>query len=287
MAESKKAKAFPPTHVKYVHERIAELAKTQSIPAKRMIRWVGYMVIAAMLDAARHPRDGEPLFLIKGGVAMELQLALAARATADFDTAFRASLDELETHLDGALRGGFNDFTATRTALNTVRDTAMRRCNIKLAYRGNPFTTIQLEVASVEASMGQSIDYVTAKPLDVIGIEGPATVPCLPVRWIIAQKLHACTEIIADRDNDRFRDLFDLPLLAELVNDERWPEVNAACRELFEGRGKHHWPPTVTIFDGWTSGHKALAEENGSTVTSVHDAAALVERLIARIDAAG
>jgi len=38
-------------------------------------------------------------------------------------------------------------------------------------------------------------------------------VPCVAVRWQIAQKLHACTETFEVGENDRFRDLIDLPLL--------------------------------------------------------------------------
>ena len=52
-------------------------------------RWLGFMIVAGMLDAARHADDGEPLFLVKGGVAMELRMNTGARAPKDLDTAFR------------------------------------------------------------------------------------------------------------------------------------------------------------------------------------------------------
>ena len=254
MSKDLAGKVPAPTHVRYLHKLITEQSKAQSVATKRMVRWVGYMVVAAMLDRVRHPTDGRPLFLIKGGVAMELHLHLGARATADLDTAFRAEVTEIEFYLDNGLRGDFQGFTATRSAAQIVRDTGMHRFQIKLSYLSRAFSTVQLEVAVAEASMGADIDEVAAKSLAVFGIEGPETVPCLPVRWIIAQKLHACTEVMADRDNDRFRDLLDLPLLEELVDAGDWPDVRAACVELFEGRRKHPWPPEVTIFKNWPDG---------------------------------
>lgn len=66
--------------------------------------------------------------------------------------------------------------------------------------------------------MGQEVDRVPAKPLDHLGLSGPSDVPCVAVRWQIAQKLHACTEALtAERRNDRFRDLIDILLLWDLV----------------------------------------------------------------------
>jgi hypothetical protein len=152
------------------------------------------MVVAAMLDEARHADDGEPLFLIKGGVAMELRVDTGARTTKDMDTAFRASMEAVADHLDPALRAGHGDFTATRTELEPVKDTGSVRCDIKLAYRGKSIITVKMEVAAVEGGMGDEIDHVPAKPLDHVGLTGPETVPCIAVRWQIVQKLHACTE---------------------------------------------------------------------------------------------
>lgn len=96
------------------------------------------MVVAAMLDKARKADDGEPLFLVKGGVAMELRVDTGARATKDFDTAFRESMEAVADHLDPALRTGHGDFTATRSELEPVKDTGAIRCDIKLATEASP-----------------------------------------------------------------------------------------------------------------------------------------------------
>jgi len=80
-------------------------------------------------------------------------------------------------------------------------------------------------------------------------------VPWVAVRWQIVQKLHACTETFEVGENDRFRDLIDLPLLGDLVADGQWTEVRAACVEVFARRAKHVWPPAVTVNPPWEAGY--------------------------------
>ncbi len=132
---------------------LTEASKQSGVAAGRLRRWLGFMVVPAMLDEARHADDGEPLFLIKGGVAMELRVDTGTRATKDLDTAFRASMEAVADHLDPALCAGHGDFTATRTELEPVKDTGSVRCDIKLAYRGKPRPAAQLD--QVDDGLGQ------------------------------------------------------------------------------------------------------------------------------------
>lgn len=246
----------------------------------RQQRWVSFMVLAAMLDTARD-EDDEPLFLFKGGVAMELRLNLTARATKDLDTAFRAEAAELLDRLDQALRAGFGDFTARRTKAEVVRDTAALRFDIKLDYRGRPWATVKFEVAPAEGNMGREIERVPAKPLDHLGLAGPSDVPCVAIRWQIAQKLHACTEIPADGHiNDRFRDLIDVLLLWGLVTEDERLAVREACEEIFALRAAHPWPPRVTVFESWPEPYRTLAEEVRFAMTDIAGAAQAVQATV-------
>jgi hypothetical protein len=124
----------PPHNVSVLERWLTEASKQTGVAAGRLRRWLGFMVVAAMLDKARHAADGEPLFLVKGGVAMELRIDSGARATKDLDTAFRASMNAVTDHLDPALRAGYGDFTATRTELEPVKNTGAARCEIKLMW---------------------------------------------------------------------------------------------------------------------------------------------------------
>ena len=58
--------------------------------------------MSAVLDRVRD-EDGEPLFTLKGGAAMELRLGLNARASKDYDAAFRDRAEGMLDALDEAL----------------------------------------------------------------------------------------------------------------------------------------------------------------------------------------
>jgi Nucleotidyl transferase AbiEii toxin, Type IV TA system len=242
------------------------------------------MVIAAMLDTVRGA-DGEPLFLIKGGVAMELRLALHARATQDLDAAFRAAEEEMVERLDDALEARHADFTASRTAAQEIGETRAIRLGVKLAYRGRPWATVPLEISSAEGRSGAELERVPVRPLDRLGIEMPAEIPCVSLRYQIAQKLHACTQVFDDGPaNSCFRDLIDLLLLRELLTADDLPSVRAACVETFELRATHPWPPAVATEAGWAPAYAQLAAAAGFHVTDVEDAAERVRAFIAEID---
>ena len=72
------------------------------------------MIVTAVLDRVRD-EDGDPIFLLKGGLAMELRLQLRARATGDYDAAFRARTEEVIDRLDEALAAPWNNFDLTVT----------------------------------------------------------------------------------------------------------------------------------------------------------------------------
>lgn len=215
---------------------------------------------------------------------MELRTGGSARATKDFDTALRADPADLAAHLDPALRKGFGDFSAVRTDIQPVRDTGALRCGIKISYRNKPVVTVPFEIAQAEAGLGAEVDHVPALSIAHLGLEGPATVVCIAIRWQIAQKLHACTEHTTERANDRFRDLLDLQKLGDLVSDNGWPDVRIACLDVFEARAQHAWPPAIAIPDSWHAGYRTMAEGVGFAVSEVTDAAAAVRQLLVRID---
>ncbi len=161
------------------------------------------------------------------------------------------------------------------------------RTDIRLAYKGRPWGTVQLEIAPAEGQAGQEIDRVPARPLDPVQIEGPERIACVSVRYQIAQKIHACTEVFTEgRENDRFRDLIDLPLLRELLAEDELPAVRAACVEIFALRAKHAWPPRVTVYAAWAQGFAAMAAELGFYTDDVAVAADALRAFIVDIDAA-
>lgn len=284
MAPPRRAKA--PHDVRVLQRWVGEHARATGIAQQRVQRWISYMVVASALDAVRD-EDDEPVFALKGGVALELRLGLSARATKDYDAAFRERAGDLLDRLDQALRQCPGDFTVTRTRPEAIRATGALRIDLKLSYRGRSWSTVRMEISTTQGDVGTEIDRVPAIPLDPFGVSGPVDVACVALRYQVAQKLHACTEQFADgADNDRFRDLIDLLLMRDLVTDGELPRVRAACVEIFELRARHAWPPTVTVFASWPGPCAALARDIGFAVVDVHQAAAAVQGLVGGINTA-
>lgn len=276
----------PPHNVQVLQRWVGELARNEGVAPARVQRWISFMVVAAILDHLRDENE-EPMFVLKGGAALELRLGLRARATKDFDTVYRHLMEGMLDRLDEALRHGHGDFTATRSKPEKIAETGAQRLDIRLSYRGRSWATMQLEVAGTEGEAGREIDRVPGKPLDSLGLDVPDEVPCVSVRYQIAQKLHACTEIpVAGRSNDRFRDLIDLLLLEQLVTNGEWVALREACEELFGLRAMHTWPPSVTVFASWPEPYRALAAEMAFPINDVQKAADAVAEFIIRIASA-
>lgn len=263
----------PPGNLSHLQRLANTAADAQSVPLKRYQRWINVQILSAALERVRD-EDDEPLFVLKGGAAMELRLGLTARASADYDASFRAHASGMLDRIDEALRDDWNGFTLQRSEAVRVATTHTQRMDVKLAYKGRSWGTIQLEVGPSEGVSGQEIDRVPARPLDAVQLDAPDKVACVSIRYQIAQKVHACTEVFADgRSNERFRDLIDIELLRELVSADDLPAIRDACVEVFALRRKHRWPPTLTISDTWPDGFRAMAHEVGFDTDDVTVAA--------------
>lgn len=170
-----------------------------------------------------------------------------------------------------------------------IRDTGAWRIDVREGMGGSTFSTVQLEIAESEGEAGQQFEMQASQllELDRLGFEAPERVPLVTIGYLIAQKLHACTDHSdLDRVNDRFRDLIDLQLVEDaLDDDETLRSTAAACREIFELRDKHDWPPIVEVVAGWEEGYRKMARDMKFEPDDVHEAARRVATIIARIDA--
>ncbi len=278
----------PPVNVSHLHRLINTHARERGMPPARLQRWVNAMVVTAVLDRIRDEHGG-PTFLLKGGVAMELRLELRARATGDYDAAFRVTADEVMERLDEALAQPWGLFDLIRDAPVPIENTAALRVRLRINYKHRSWGSVHLEMAPVEGDMGRELDRVPAPPLDALQLEGPTAANCVSLRYQVAQKCHACTEVFMEgRENDRFRDVIDILLVEDLLRDEiGLDRAREACVDIFAVRGKHRWPPTVFAYPSWRAPFAALARENGFEPDDVDQAAAAVNALIADIDQAG
>jgi hypothetical protein len=240
------------------------------------------MSFLGALESVR--RNDGPLFVVKGGVSIELRLGLRARTTKDLDLVFRGDPEAMLDALEDALSRPYGSFAFRRKGLvEDIRDTGSRRLAIQVLFGGREWQTLQLEVAPPEAD---EIELVPAAiSIADFKLDGPERVACLSLRYQIAQKLHAVTERPTDRANQRFWDLIDLILLEELGDD--LARVREASVEIFERRRTHSWPPELVAPAAWIEPYRATAAEIGADLPEdVEEAAEIVRMFIAAIDRA-
>ena len=278
-------KAKPPANRVALERWIAQKAQEDGIAAARLRRAVSFMVLSAVL-ARFVDEEGAPLFLLKGGVAMELRVGARARASKDYDTAFRDDMTRLEDVLATASVHVHGDFRLTAGAATPIGPTGAVQIPIRITFAHYDWGTIDLEVSAAEGGSraATAIEYAAPAPaLSLFGLPDGDRVALFPLPYQVAQKLHACTESREERDNDRFRDLIDLLLLEEILADADLPAVRLACEEVFRLRARHAWPPEVHIYPLWADGYRNLAHSMGFPVLEVTEAKAQVDAFVARI----
>jgi hypothetical protein len=282
-------KSRPPANRVALERWINQKAQDDGVAANRLRRAVSFMVLSAVL-ARFVDEQGAPLFLLKGGVAMELRVGVRARASKDYDTAFRDELTRLGRVIGEASVHAHGDFRLTAGAIEPIGPTGAVRIPIRIAYAHYDWSLVDLEVSAAEGQSRDAtmIEYASPAPaLSVFGLPDGERVALFPLSYQIAQKLHACTEVRSDRDNDRFRDLVDLILLEEIIAAGDLAAVRSACEEVFALRARQSWPPSIRIYPLWPEQYRALATGMGFPITEVGGAAEAVKAFIERIASAG
>ncbi len=160
------------------------------------------------------------------------------------------------------------------------------RLVVRLDYRGRRWGTVPLEVAPAEASHVLDVDEVAPFDIGQFGLPAMERTAVVGLPYLIAQKVHACTERIAGRDNPRVRDLVDLLLVRELLDASDLPRVREACVAIFDGRDTHTWPPALSAPPGWAAAYAKLASEHAMPTADVDRAVRAVQSFIDAIDAA-
>ena len=239
-------------------------------------------IVIAALQRALGP-DGEPLFLLKGGVYLERRLGANARATKDVDTLFRGNFDEFSVALDQALAEPWGAVALSRTEMEIIDAPRMvkpRRFDVLLNIRGVTWRRIQVEVAFGDGHIGDHAERIPGPATDFFGITSPETLVGIAMDYQVAQKLHACTDPHQPPvfNNDRVRDIVDLTLIrgtfyppgAELSG------IRSAATDIFSvraaeavelGHTPRSWPPRVHTNPLWEATYRTPADQSGIALT--------------------
>ncbi len=287
MTPGRKRPAGPPPSAGVLARYAQAYAREVGVAEGRVRAWVAYMIMAGALERATGAAG--PRFIVQGGVALELRLRDRARATKDIDVVLRDAEADLSVALEQAVTGdAYQGFSFRRKGEPLLLDNGAVNMEVSVTYRGQPWTSISVDVARWEAGECE-VEWVEAIALtDAFGVTGPGQLPCLPLRFHIAQKLHGMTlPPRPGKQNERFRDLVDLLLMEALVAQD-YPALREACELVFSSRNTHVWPPNLdAVPSHWAAPFTQLARELELRDTDVETALMRVRSFVGRILSAG
>jgi hypothetical protein len=288
----------PVPGVRALQTWVRDAHRETGVGAERISWLVACTVVIAALQRALG-EDGQPLFFVKGGVYIELNIGLRARATTDVDTLFRGDLDLFQRRLDETLAQPWGPFHLERTDIEIIGAPKLvhpRRFFVRLIAKGDVWRRIKVEVAFPEGAIAEQALTIPAPPIGFFGLEPPEALIGVAMDYQIAQKLHAASDPDdADYENRRVHDVLDVLLLKDRFYSGKPPaSLKAACRDIFAfradeaaqlGRPGRNWPPRFHINEFWRLAYQPLANALDIGL-SLKEAVAAVEAWVREIDQA-
>jgi hypothetical protein len=249
--------------VERLEKTLARVAREQGLDQERLRRWVSFLALCGVLEHAVE-KGVINTYYLKGGVAMELRFAHAARTTKDFDLGLEGNRVERLQRLEEVLKLGFDEFAfrlKPETHQMELADTV--RVEVAVQYRTRAWQTVDIDLGPGEA---REVDLV--KPavtgLAEMGLPIAPHVRCLGINEQVAQKLHACTGPLRE---DRARDVLDI-LLVDMLGKLDYPRARGAAERVFVERHTHAFPPGANLPMGWRQELENLARELGYPITN-------------------
>jgi hypothetical protein len=249
-----------------LEKTLARVAREQGLDQERLRRWVSFLALCGVLEQAVE-RGVIDIYYLKGGVAMELRFARAARTTKDFDLGLAGNRAERIRQLEEVLQLGFDAFTfrlKPEAHQMEMADTA--RVEVAVQYKTRAWQTVDIDLGPSEA---REVDLVTPAitGLAEMGLPVTAHVRCISIHEQVAQKLHACT---GPQREDRARDVLDI-LLLDILGQLDYRRTRAAAERIFTERATHPFPPSAALPVEWRRELETLAQELGYRTTNAEE----------------
>jgi len=249
-----------------LEKTLARVAREQGLDQERLRRWVSFLALCGVLEQAVE-RGVIDIYYLKGGVAMELRFARAARTTKDFDLGLAGNRAERIRQLEEVLQLGFDAFTfRLKPEAHQMEMADTVRVEVAVQYKTRAWQTVDIDLGPSEA---REVDLVTPAitGLAEMGLPVTAHVRCISIHEQVAQKLHACT---GPQREDRARDVLDI-LLLDMLGQLDYRRTRAAAERIFTERATHPFPPSAALPVEWRRELETLAQELGYRTTNAEE----------------
>lgn len=265
-----------------LEQRLLNQSEGTGISLDRLRRRVIFERIVARLEFAE---PGQ--WVLKGGMALEVRIADAARLTKDIDLALRtpaANESELHERLIDALSvdSDGDGFVFTVSPPKPLGEEAGEwftwRSAVAASLAGKFFGGIHLDISPRAHELDETDRVQLPNSLDFAGITTPV-VEIIDVNRHAAEKFHGMLRDYGARENSRVRDLVDLVILIE---QEALDTAMLAARAVDVWRERDNSaPPDVlpTLPESWPSRYESLATDADLDTESFAAATALVDQL--------
>jgi hypothetical protein len=246
-----------------LEKTLVRVAREQGLDQERLRRWVSFLALCGVLEQAVE-RGVIDTYYLKGGVAMELRFARAARTTKDFDLGLEGNRTERIGRLGDVLQLGFDAFTfRLKPEIHQMELADTVRVEVAAQYKTRAWQTVDIDLGPGDAT---EVDLVAPAITGLAEMGLPMTphVRCLGINEQIAQKLHACT---GPQRQDRARDVLDI-LLVNMLGQLDCARTRATAERIFAVRATHAFPPTAPLPMEWRRELENLAHELGYRTTN-------------------
>ena len=240
---------------------LARVAREQGLDQERLRRWVSFLAMCGVLERAIQSGVLGRYFL-KGGVAMELRFANAARATKDLDLGLDGDRAYRLSSFADALQLRFDEFSfRLRPSPLHMELADTVRVEVAIQYKTRSWQTVDVDLGPPGL---EEADLVTPTITGLTEMGLPVTSPvrCLNLNEQVAQKLHACT---GPASEGRARDILDI-LLIDALGQLDYKQTRAAVERVFAERATHSLPHTFTLPPAWRLELESLASALDSPV---------------------
>ncbi len=261
-----------------LEDRLLNQSSQTAMPLVRLRKLVAFDRFLARLLLAQ-----PGLWMLKGGLALQLRMGDLARTTKDVDVLLRIPATEVQHALQTAALLDLDDwFTFTlRSATGPLPgpDEGGIRFFVTARVDGRVFESFHLDVGSGDPVIESAENFTTPPLLAFAGIP-PVTIPCYPLTQHLAEKVHAYVRPRATGESTRVKDLVDI-LLAAGHMQVRGSALMAAIHATFAAQGDTEVPLTLPAPpEGWATAFKRLAAEVGLPQTTLSDAFAAACRFL-------
>ena len=268
-----------------LEQRLQARSTATGVALDRLRRRVIFERIVTRLQVA------EPeLWVLNGGMALEVRLRDAARLTKDIDLGLRDEVSnaaDLRERVTDALSvdqagDGFVLRPGLPSRLTEDEGQSTWRLGVAAWLAGKPFGGVKLDISPRAHDLTETDRVELPNSLDFAGVTTPI-IEIVALRRHAAEKFHAMLKEFGDRENTRVRDLVDLVILTEheLLQP---PAVAQAVVQVWserDGVGPPTELPRLPV--GWPDRYETLAAEHGLGAASFPAAFALVAALWAEM----